>query len=576
MPRYIGRNLDTEINVPSGDPYWNDVSLLINCNGGSIADVSRHAATVGTQGDPTASSTLPKFGTHSINLDGTGDYLTLPTSSNLDIQTGDWTMEFWLKLGGTWSTATQIAFGQGDDTSDYWHISNHWSTTSDIYFAVRDGGSSWVTSVVSDAGAVNQSDSSWHHYAFCNASNTLRIFKNGTQIGSGAFTGNTDITNNFFIGAGRTPGITIAAQNHYIDDFRLTKGVARYTSNFTVPDQTFILAGSGYDGGHTDNKYNSGIWSISGGGDDSINTRRRSGKWPDNLSSVLSRQTQYQFLIVGGGGSGGGKNYHAGGGGAGGMLTGTLGLGVGETLTVTVGAGGAAASTSTQGNAGANSVVSNPTMTTATALGGGGGARGYGPSGAPSTRDGGSGGGGGGNSGASMTSESYLGGDGNQPAPTPAWTGYGNDGGDNQYGASQNPYGAGGGGGAGAVGGHAGPNGVTGAGGAGYASSITGSSVTYAGGGGGSAYAANGGAGGAGGGGQGEGNQGSAINGTANLGGGGGGNERDGNAGAGGSGVVIVRMLTSKYTGTISGTTTVTTSGSDTIVKFTAPGTLLT
>ena len=81
-------------------------------------------------------------------------------------------------------------------------------------------------------------------------------------------------------------------------------------------DATGNAANTAADGSHTDNKYNSGIWSISGGGDDSINTRRRSGKWPDNLSSVLSRQTQYQFLIVGGGGSGGGKNYHAGGGGA--------------------------------------------------------------------------------------------------------------------------------------------------------------------------------------------------------------------------------------------------------------------
>ena len=184
-------------------------------------------------------------------------------------------------------------------------------------------------------------------------------------------------------------------------------------------DSTINAANTVADGSHTDNKYNSGIWSISGGGDDSINTRRRSGKWGSNVESVLSRNPnfQIQFLIVGGGGAGGGQHYHAAGGGAGGMLTGTLGFVAGETLTVTVGAGGATVGNSTQGTAGGNSVVANPTITTSTALGGGGGARGYGPSGAPSTRDGGSGGGGGGNSGASMISESYLGGDGNQTAP---------------------------------------------------------------------------------------------------------------------------------------------------------------
>ena len=230
--------------LPRGDPYWDSVSLLINCDGGSIADASQYGATVGTSGTPTASTTAPKVGSHSVNIPGSADYLTTPTSSNLDIQSGDWTLEYWMKLGGTWSTSNQMYFGQGTGTDDYWHISNHWTTTSDIYMAVRSGGSTWVTTVVSSAGAVNQSDAAWHHYAFCNDSGTLRIFKNGTQIGSGAFTGNASITNNFFIGAGLAgPGYepATALQDHYIDDFRLTKGVARYTSAFTVPAYAAFL-----------------------------------------------------------------------------------------------------------------------------------------------------------------------------------------------------------------------------------------------------------------------------------------------------------------------------------------------
>ena len=292
MPRYIGRNIDSTINYNPGDPHWSNVSLLINCDGGSITDVSQYTATVGTSGDPAASTTAPKFGTRSIHLDG-NDYLTNPTSSNLNIQSGDWTMEYWMKLGGTWSAAGQMYFGQGANTNDFWHISNHWNTTSDIYFAVRDGGSSWVTSVISSAGAVLQSDSGWHHYAFCNASNTLRIFKNGTQIGSGSFTGNADITNNFFIGAGYgTSTLGVSAQNHYIDDFRLTKGVARYTANFIVPDAAFPVVAK--NSGHTENKWNSGVWSISESSGDgySINTRRTNDRW-GNSNTVRHSVTAY-------------------------------------------------------------------------------------------------------------------------------------------------------------------------------------------------------------------------------------------------------------------------------------------
>ena len=509
----------------AGDPYWDNVSLLINCDGGSITDVSRHTATVGTSGDPTASTTSPKFGSHSINLDG-NDYLTNPTSSHLNIQSGDWTIEYWMRFpsGASWSTAGQLVFGQGINTSDFWHISNHWSTTSDIYFAVRDGGSTWSTSVVSSSGAVDQSSTDWHHYAFSNASNTLKIFKNGTEIGSGTFTGNADIVNNFFIGTGYgTGGQFTAAQNHYIDDFRLTKGVARYTSNFIVPDATFQT-------GNT--------------------------PWPLGYN--------VDTLIIAGGGGGGGNqatNYPPGGGGAGGFryFDQTTALAIGTSYTVTVGAGGAGgASGENMGITGSNSVFSGGSLTSA---GGGGGASSSGSSGVAGLA-GGSGGGGSRSDGA--------GGAGNTPSTSPS---QGNAGG---AGRTASDYGGGGGGGAGAVGGAGGVVSVNtaGAGGAGTSNSITGGAVTYAGGGGGAGYAQVGGPAGSGGGGVGGGTGGVAGAGTANLGGGGGGAKGNGSkaGAAGGSGVVILSIPTHRYSGTSSGSPTVSTSGGNTILKFTSSG----
>jgi hypothetical protein len=260
-----------------------------------------------------------------------------------------------------------------------------------------------------------------------------------------------------------------------------------------------------------------------------------------------------EYLIVAGGGSGGKNN--AGGGGAGGYLTNysvsTITLTGGEVYTVTVGAGGASQTTSsTNGNAGSNSVLSGTGIATITAIGGGAGGTG--------TSQGGSGGSGGGN-GYFVTSSGGSG-----------TVGQGNDGGSG--GANPPEYGGGGGGGAGAVGGN-GTSSTGGNGGVGLSNSITGSATFYAGGGGGSANStpASAGAGGNGGGGAGAAQSNNATSGTANTGGGGGGAE-SATSGAGGSGVVILRVPTANYSTTTTGSPTVTTDGTDTVIKFTGSG----
>jgi len=270
-----------------------------------------------------------------------------------------------------------------------------------------------------------------------------------------------------------------------------------------------------------------------------------------------------EYLVVAGGGAGGWTL--GGGGGAGGYLTnygGTaISLTVGEVYTATVGAGGSAPTAAPQkGGDGSDSVLSGTGITTVTSFGGGGGGNNT------NTTDGdGENGGSGGGAGYQRTSGGGSG-----------TVGQGNDGG---AGAGSANYGSGGGGGAS----QSGANGTTssgGDGGDGSSNSITGSSVAYAGGGGGAVQGpATQGTGGTGGGGNGEYQEGS-VNvtaGTANTGGGGGGGRDAGVPGqggqAGGSGIVILRVPTANYSGTTTGSPTVTTDGTDTIIKFTGSGT---
>ena len=265
------------------------------------------------------------------------------------------------------------------------------------------------------------------------------------------------------------------------------------------------------------------------------------------------------FLVIAGGG-GGGQDY-GGGGGAGGYRNSynseTSGRGSssesaititsGTTYTVTVGAGGTQATYQGLGSSGGNSLISGSGLTTITSLGGGGGGGNL-----ADGASGGSGGGGGSNNsgGSGTANQGYDGGN----APT-GGSGYAGAGGG---GASANGS---------SVGNQAGAGGN---GGGGYSSSITGSSVGRAGGGGGSGYLTNGGSAsdGGGNGGDYDGNP-SSSNGTANTGGGAGGGDPNG---TGGSGVVILRMLTATYSSTTTGSPTVSTSGSDTILTFNSSG----
>ena len=275
------------------------------------------------------------------------------------------------------------------------------------------------------------------------------------------------------------------------------------------------------------------------------------------LQSEASQIVDAEYLIVAGGGAGGKAN--AGGGGAGGLLTnfgGTaLSLTPGVVYTVTVGTGGAAVSTGAQGNNGTNSVLSGTGITTLTAIGGGGGGSDAAAGGVGA--NGGSGGG--------SDYDSNTGGSGT--------VGQGNDGGDASNPSGQ--FGAGGGGGAGAAG-TGGSTSAGGVGGVGLSNSITGSAVFYAGGGGGSTASAGGGAGGNGGGGAGgDGGAGSATDGTDGLGGGGGGIDGGTPSGAGGDGVVILSVADADYSGTTTGSPTVTANAGGTgktTIKFLASG----
>ena len=276
----------------------------------------------------------------------------------------------------------------------------------------------------------------------------------------------------------------------------------------------------------------------------------------DDVTFETPQPYSIDFLVIAGGGGGGACATSTGwqvggGGGAGGYRTSTQSVSLGTVITVTVGDGGSGG-VSNVGTSGSDSSISGSGLTTITSTGGGRGGGG--------NNTAGSGGSGGGGTGYTPPG----GGSGNTPSTSPS---QGNNGG-NGHNQPEGNSGAGGGGGAGAVGASS-TSTSGGNGGNGTASSITGSSVTRGGGGGGS-NAPNGGTDGSGG--TGGGGTAGSSGGTANTGGGGGGNGENQNGYSGGKGVVILSVPTANYSATTTGSPTVTTSGSNTIMQFNGSG----
>jgi hypothetical protein len=439
-----------------------------------------------------------------------------------------WTWSGWVKRGKL-GQYTFFAAGSADtsrtllffDASDRLNLVN---TVAPNYYGT-------VTT------AVFRDPSAWYHIVFsvnttqATTANRVKIYVNGVQqtsttaysLGYLALNVNTfvNFTNAHTLGSNPSYNVT-----NYFDGY-LTE------VNF-VDGQALTADDFG------DTNENTGVWQ----------PKKYTGTYGTNGFYLPMNKTvetyDATYLLVAGGGGGAG---YTGGGGAGGLLSGTNQMIPGDTYSFVVGAGGAAVGGGAGGNNGANT-----TGLGLTAIGGGRGNSGIG----------GSGGGGGGGTGP------IAGGAG---TPGQGFAG----GAFSQSGGSSLARWGGGGGGASEVG-FASVSGAGGAGGDGLASSITGSSVIYAGGGGGGydgRAGGVGGAGGAGGGGNGVAGGATAGSGTPNTGSGGGGagyTAGYGTSGAGGSGVVILRVPTAKYTGTVTGSPIVTTTGSDTVIQFNANG----
>jgi hypothetical protein len=198
-----------------------NTSLLLSFTNAAIFD-NAMMNDLETVGNAQISTSVVKFGTGSMYFDGTGDYLTAPSNINLALGTGDFTAECWVYL--TTNASLQSIFNINQFNTG---ILVRYDNSSNGY-ALFLGGTQYNSSVTT----VGQ----WVHLAAARASGTVRFFVNGTQTNSASNTYN--ITGATFV-AGTAAHSLSETMTGYIDDLRITNGVARYTANFTPPTAAF-------------------------------------------------------------------------------------------------------------------------------------------------------------------------------------------------------------------------------------------------------------------------------------------------------------------------------------------------
>lgn len=194
------------------------VSVLLNFSNAGIIDGTMDNV-LETLGNAQVSTSVVKYGSGSLAFDGTGDYLRLPTSPNLGVGTGDFTIEFWIYRS---ANGNQIIFDQR-------------STATQVALCIFNDGNDIIRFFVNGSNVITGGTiplATWTHFALCKANSLTRMFFNGAQVGSTYVDTNNYVTNPLFIGAQFD---TASGVNGYLDDLRITKGVARYLSNFTPP-----------------------------------------------------------------------------------------------------------------------------------------------------------------------------------------------------------------------------------------------------------------------------------------------------------------------------------------------------
>ena len=169
-----------------------------------------------------------KYGTGSIKFNGTTDYLKLPNSPQFAFGTGAWTIEGWV-----YSSSVTVLQSLIDTRATA-------TSTTGVLVSITALGfiSVTVNNAILFTSSTAMTLSTWTHVAVVKNGTTITLYLDGTKPTTGSGTSSTSLTDQY-LRLGASAGTAANFYNGYLDDVRITKGIARYTANFTAPTSAF-------------------------------------------------------------------------------------------------------------------------------------------------------------------------------------------------------------------------------------------------------------------------------------------------------------------------------------------------
>jgi hypothetical protein len=234
---YSGTSTTTaNFTLPTAPPSPTSSILCCNFTNAGIFD-SAAKNVLETLGNASVSTTQAKWGTTSMAFDGTGDVISVPSTSVQNLSSGDWTIEGWVNIASFAATGHFIYWN--GNTGAYAGIRLGIDTNQKLFFLMSQNGSSWAV----NTGAIGNTlaTSTWYHLAITRSGTSVKVFVDGVQVGTTyTVTGALYAGTLNYVGAINSSGVS-QSLNGYIDDLRITTGYARYVSNFSVPTAALPL-----------------------------------------------------------------------------------------------------------------------------------------------------------------------------------------------------------------------------------------------------------------------------------------------------------------------------------------------
>lgn len=233
----VGLDLADLNNVSGGgDPDFANVQLLLLGEGAdtgtTVTDSSSNAFSPVVSSGITTSATEFKYGSTSLRM--TGGRIAYSDNAAFTLGSADFTIETWIR---TDSIATGFTIGCQRDAAGVDEAWGLWwdQPSGNLKFQYSLDGSSSEPPITR---AWSPSANTWYHVALVRSGSDLLMFVDGTQLGSTAtITGSIhDSSRQFTIGALELSSGHVYELTGYMDNFRLTVGVARYAANFTPED----------------------------------------------------------------------------------------------------------------------------------------------------------------------------------------------------------------------------------------------------------------------------------------------------------------------------------------------------